>query len=224
MIKTEFVHTKQYLATGTLTNECYEELQSFGTTYVQRNGYAAYLLGMTKDELSHDAVVHLFKYIDKYNPAKSSLKTYITRIFKHYTNAQIAYQNRTKRKHTNINIFDENGIEIDLMDHYSFVKSLERNLGMHEDQEFVNAVLFYWTLNVNDYFYQRGKYGTSRRLNLAKKIISILKSGQTSKMTYTQFCREVLRLKNRQSLEQVLRVMRTVNKRLWDTWLTKGSF
>ncbi len=202
-----------------MTEECYQELLDFGIKYVQYTGNWHWHLGIAKDELAKNAIADIQKYILNYDSTKSSLKTYLSIWFKQSFNRQLQisrYQKRDKRKVVS-GVLDDNNEVLDLVEHYSFKKSLERSVFLYEDKEFVSSVLLYWTLNVDDYF------ADAHRKYVAKKIIRVLLSGEHYRMSYTRFTRKILGITNRQAFHQVLNIMRTINRKLYLKWRDNGE-
>jgi hypothetical protein len=172
---------------------------------------------LSKEELAHEMTIHVIHLLSRFNSDKSSLKSYIKMVAKHYLFKQFNNINALKRAGEVINHIQDGEDEIDLYDSYSFQKAMESNIMLASDNHnFVRDCLFWWILNVDKYF-RKG----SKQHKAASRIIEILITKESFEGKFGQFVRLKLGI-SRQVFQIIMVVMRQVNKRLYIQWLEKG--
>ncbi len=218
---------EKYIKTGELTDAGYKQLKSH-IYYILTNSNWHYHFGIPLEELINDILSNILPAIGKHDASKGMiLKSWIQFLTKRYIYRRHALESTQKRNKKKVisleepiaSKFSDGDNTPSQIEYYSFHKAMEKSVFAHEDSEFVRAVLLYWTLNVDEYFYNSG------RLYAARKIIDVLLSGRTyERMSYGRFIKDVLKLNSRQAFHQVLNVMRMVNKELHRKWINDGCF
>lgn len=179
-------------------------------------------LEMSKEDMVQEMVLYSLSNLDGYDEKKSgSFYGYFARCFRHYLSKKYVYKNANKRAGTVVPLVSESvgGEEddydvSDTIQYTSWIHSHSDN--KYTNREFLNGLCFWWLLNAHDHFSVK-----STRYKTVIKIYQTIKDREEIPH-YGRYITHTLKT-NRQSFEQIMQIMRPINRKIWNNYLISGK-